>query len=84
MNEIVTGDETWVYFYEPDGKEKKIRCGSVKMTNGPKLPVELAPQSGLCMHYFFIAREWWLEFLYQKAGVLPESFIDIQFFLCCC
>lgn len=22
MNEIVTGDETWVYFYEPDGKEK--------------------------------------------------------------
>ena len=22
INEIVTGDETWVYFYEPDSKEK--------------------------------------------------------------
>ena len=38
MTEIVTGDETWVYFMSLTVK-KKIRCGSVKMTNGPKLPV---------------------------------------------
>jgi len=27
MNEIVTGDETWVYFYEPDSNEKKLGVG---------------------------------------------------------
>jgi len=82
MNEIVTGDETWVYFYEPDSKEEN-KCGSVKMTNGPRLPVELAPQNALCMHYFLIAREWWLEFLYQKAGVLLEYFTKFGSFCCC-
>ena len=58
-------------------KKNKVWVGE----NGPKLLVGLASRNLLCMHYSLIALEWWFEFLYQKAGVLPESFIEIQFFL---
>jgi hypothetical protein len=44
MNEIVTGDETWVYLYEPDGKEKNKVWVSKNDKNGHKLVIELAPQ----------------------------------------
>jgi hypothetical protein len=57
MNEIVTGDETWVYFYESDGKEKnKMWVG--KNDNGPKMPVKLAPQNAY-MYAFSSFCEFW-------------------------
>ena len=41
----------------------------VKMIKGSKLHEELVPQNASCMHYFFIVRELWLVFLYQRTGV---------------
>lgn len=70
MNEIMTGDKTWIYFYEPDDRKKKTRCRLVIMTEGLKLLVELIPKKKSIMYAkFLITRALWLEFVYQRAGV---------------
>jgi histone-lysine N-methyltransferase SETMAR len=46
MNEIVTGDEIWVYFYEPDGKEEsKVWVGENDKQS------QIAQSSHLKTHY---------------------------------
>jgi histone-lysine N-methyltransferase SETMAR len=81
MNEIVTGDETWVYFYEPDGKEKN-KVWVSENDERPRIASRACTSKRIMYALFFDCQgNWWLQFLYQKAGVLPESFIEIQFFL---
>jgi hypothetical protein len=63
-------------FYEPDSKEKNKVCIG---ENDERLQIARRARISKRIMYalFLIAREWWLEFLYEKAGVLPEYLIEI-------
>ena len=78
--EIVTGDETWISFFEPVGKENnKVLIGENR--SGPKLLVDPGLLKVFYMHYFLTLEELWPEFQFLNTRLSLVSTTLNKFYL---
>ena len=76
LEEIVTGDETWIYHFQPDSKAKKIRFGFHLRATDLSLRAIAKHQIACCMRYSLIRKV-----KSQKVVLSLERFTEKVFLL---
>ena len=78
--EIVTGDQRWISFFEPEGKENnKVWIGENGL--GPKLPIDPGLLNVFYMHYSLMLEELWPEFQFLNTRLSLVSTMLNKFYL---
>ena len=79
--EIVTGDETWISFFEPEGKENNKVFGLEKTGLGPIFPVDPGLLKVFYTHYSLTLEELWQEFQFLNTRLSLVSTTLNKFYL---
>ena len=77
LEEIVTGDETWIYHFQPDSKAKN----KVWVSSEGDRPVIAKHQIACCMRYSLIRKVQSFKFQSRKVVLSLESFKEKVFLL---
>ena len=75
LEEIVTGDETWIYHFQPDSKAK-IRFGFHLRATDLSLRAVAKHQIACCMRYSLIRKVQSFRFQFRKVVLSLESFTE--------
>ena len=80
LEEIVTGDETWIYHFQPDSKAKITFWFHLRVTD-LSLHALAEHQIACCMQYSFIRKVQSFKFQSRKVVLSLESFTEKVFLL---
>ena len=80
LEEIVTGDETWIYHFQPDSKARNKVCVYLRATDLSLLAVA-KHQIACCMRYSLIRKVQSFKFQSRKVVLSLESFTEKVFLL---